>query len=76
MTFSELSERVFEHEKIPRNAVVLTVDDGYKNFYEIAYPILREHKIEASLYVTTDFIDGKDWLWFDKLKVIVKIHLL
>ncbi|MAI63397.1 MAG: hypothetical protein CL600_00705 [Alteromonas sp.] len=71
MTFGELSEQVFEHKKIPNNAVVLTIDDGYKNFYDIAYPILREHKITASLYVTTDFIDGKDWLWFDKLKVIV-----
>jgi peptidoglycan/xylan/chitin deacetylase (PgdA/CDA1 family) len=54
------------------NAVVLTIDDGYEDFYRVAYPILRKHKVPATLYVATDFIDGRTWLWPDIVAFILQ----
>jgi len=54
------------------NAVVLTIDDGYEDFYRVAYPILRKYEIPATLYVTTDFIDGRTWLWPDIVAFILQ----
>lgn len=48
--------------------IALTFDDGHYDFYENAWPILRKYNIPASLYVTTDFINGSLWLWPDLLK--------
>jgi len=40
-------------------AVVITFDDGYQDFYNIVFPILRERSIPAAIFVVPDFIDGK-----------------
>ena len=49
------------------NSVLLTVDDGYQDFYSIAFPILRKYNVPATLFLTVDFIDKGIWLWHDLL---------
>lgn len=61
--------------RLPANAVAITVDDGYRDFYEIAYPIFAAHKIPATVYLVTDFMDGKLWLWTDQLRYANAEHL-
>ena len=51
----------------PRTAII-TVDDGYRDFYEIAYPILRKHGVRATFFVTVNFIEEITWLWPDILR--------
>ena len=41
---------------------VLTFDDGYADFYENAFPMLRERGIPFTLYLTTGHIDGGEVL--------------
>lgn len=53
--------------KVPRNAVILTIDDGYEDFYQVAFPLLREFELVATLFVTTGFVSGEQWLWPDKV---------
>lgn len=48
---------------MPRRGVVLTADDGYRSFYEIAYPILREYGYPATLFVYTDYINRGGVRW-------------
>ena len=59
----------YENKKpVPKNAVVITIDDGYKNVYDYAFPLLKKYQIPATFFVTTNFIDQTDWLWPDKVK--------
>lgn len=37
--------------KVPANAVLLTFDDGYEDFYTVAYPYLKEKKIPATNFL-------------------------
>lgn len=39
---------------LPEKRVVLTFDDGYLSLYNYAWPILKKHNFEATLFVTTD----------------------
>lgn len=55
----------------PDKVVVLTIDDGYRDFYEIAYPELRRRNMAATFFVTTDFVDKKIWLWPDRVRYIL-----
>lgn len=39
-----------------RPKVLITFDDGYRDNYEYAYPILQEMRLPAVVFLTTDFI--------------------
>jgi len=48
---------------LPPRPVLLTVDDGYADFYSNALPILARHGFVATLYVVTGYIGGtSSWL--------------
>jgi len=42
---------------IPKRSVLITIDDGYRSAYDIAYPILKKYGFKATLFIYTDFID-------------------
>lgn len=42
---------------LPAKTVVITFDDGFYNFYKIAFPILREFDFPATLYLTTFYTE-------------------
>ncbi len=49
---------------LPARAIAVTFDDGYRDNYENAYPILVKHHIPATLFLATDFIGtGKLPAW-------------
>ncbi len=43
---------------LPPRAAAITFDDGYVNNLEIAVPVLRELRLQATFYVATGFIEG------------------
>jgi len=42
------------------NSVVITFDDGFRDFYTTAFPVLREFGFTATMFVPTGFITGSD----------------
>jgi peptidoglycan/xylan/chitin deacetylase (PgdA/CDA1 family) len=50
---------------------VLTFDDGYRDNVEHAAPILRHHRAPWTLFVTTDFADGRGRLWWLELEAAI-----
>jgi peptidoglycan/xylan/chitin deacetylase (PgdA/CDA1 family) len=55
--------------QLPRKAVVLTFDDGYKTFREYASPILKELGFTATLFVYTDYVGaGRNALGWSDLR--------
>lgn len=57
--------------QLPKKAVVLTFDDGYRAFREYAYPILKELRYPATLFVYTDYVGaGRNALTWDELKAL------
>ena len=48
-------------------AVVFTVDDGYADFVRVAAPVFAEFDCPVTLFVTTGFLDGQLWLWWDRV---------
>lgn len=57
---------------LQKRAVVITIDDGYEDFYQYALPVFKQFQIPATLFVVSDFIDQKIWLWPDQLAYIME----
>ncbi|MFA4838877.1 MAG: polysaccharide deacetylase family protein [Candidatus Neomarinimicrobiota bacterium] len=56
------------------NAIAITFDDGYRNIYEYAFPILEEFHAPATVFIITDYI-GKSNDWDSHLGWIHFPHL-
>lgn len=51
------------HGSRPRAAI--TFDDGYRDNYLYAAPVLREHGVRATFFVTSGFIGCRRRMWFE-----------
>ncbi len=54
-------------EPLPDNAVALTFDDGFRDNYETAFPLLKKYCCPATLFVATEPIAHKRTLWPNQL---------
>ena len=52
----ELDERMIHDGTGVRPAAAITFDDGYGDFYELAFPLLRKKGIPAALFVVADLV--------------------
>jgi peptidoglycan/xylan/chitin deacetylase (PgdA/CDA1 family) len=52
--------------------VMVTFDDGYRETYEVAYPILDAHNVPATFFLTTGFLDATHTPWWDELAWMVR----
>lgn len=68
ITLDDLYSYYTEGKEIPDNAVIITFDDGYKNNYLYAYPILKEYGFKATIFMITSKIGEHLYLTADDLK--------
>lgn len=55
--------------KLPKNSILVTFDDGYKNNYTEAFPILKKYGIKATIFINTKYIgNSKDYLNWDEIR--------
>jgi peptidoglycan/xylan/chitin deacetylase (PgdA/CDA1 family) len=68
LSMLELSEHLQSGRAFPPNTVVITVDDGYRDFLTVAFPVFSTYDIPVTVFLVTDFLDRKVWLWPDVVK--------
>ena len=71
ISLSEATESLAKNKRLPPNATVITVDDGYRDAFDVAYPILNSFGFPATLFAVADFIDDKCWLWTDVMRFVL-----
>jgi len=57
-----------KNKNIKPYSVVVTFDDGYKNNYTNAFPILNKYNIPATIFCSTNFINKQELFWWNKLE--------
>lgn len=71
ISLAELEGFLAASRPIPPRAVVITVDDGFRSAYDIAYPILKEYGFHATFFIYTDFIGPRlalDWAAINEMR--------
>ena len=56
---------------VPPRSVVVTIDDGFRSAYDIAYPILKSYGFHATFFIYTDFVGAAralSWAQINELR--------
>jgi len=67
VSLANLFERLAGHGPPLRGAVAFTIDDGYVDQATVAAPVFQEFDCPVTTFVTTGFLDGKLWFWWDQV---------
>lgn len=59
-------------EKNVKPVCVLTFDDGWIDFYQNVFPLLKKYQVPATVFLPTNFIGLKKKFWTDRLALILK----
>lgn len=52
--------------------VMITFDDGYRDNFDLAYPLLRKHGLTATFFLATGFLDAPKVAWWDEIAWMVR----
>lgn len=67
----ELAEIIRTRARVPERSCLITFDDGWRDNFDIAYPILRKHEIPALIFLTTGFVGTNRSFWHEELRRIL-----
>ena len=60
-----------EYNKVKKNKkILITIDDGFKSFYNEAWPYLKKNKIPFILFVSTEPVGKRGYMTWDEIKEI------
>ncbi|MCG8487934.1 MAG: polysaccharide deacetylase family protein [Chromatiales bacterium] len=45
-------------QALPKRSVILTIDDGHRSIYKIAYPLLKKYNFPATVFVYSDYMNN------------------
>lgn len=76
LTASELDDIFAGKSKLPEKPILITFDDGYRDFYTDAYPILKKYNAKATAYIVYDFLNRPNYMFSNEVLEISKDGLV
>jgi peptidoglycan/xylan/chitin deacetylase (PgdA/CDA1 family) len=64
-------DALVERTRAPRSrrpAVLVTFDDGYRSYCDLAYPVLKRYDIPALNFLATELVDEPKMMWTDRVE--------
>ena len=72
ISLEELIYHIRNRKEIPYKSIVITFDDGYKDNYTYAFPILKKYNFTATIFLTTNYIGKDKRLGWAKMSALVE----
>lgn len=76
VTLKDLADALDDKIELPAKSVILTFDDGYRDFYTDVFPILKKYQVKAVAFIVYDFLDKPNNLTTWQLKEISNSKLV
>lgn len=72
ISFHDLDRALRDLQPLPPRALIITFDDGYRDNYTTAFPILREFRLPATIFLATGHIGQVKLFWWDQIAYLIK----
>ncbi len=76
ITLDQLYEALNKRAMLPDKPIILSFDDGYRTFYDNAFPILRKYQMKAVEFVITQVLNIPAYLTWDEIGEMDKSGLV
>ena len=71
----EWIQRRAQKKSLPKKAVAITFDDGWRDNYDYAYAHLKNEQVPATIFLVSDLIGTDDTFWPERLmKTVLAAH--
>ena len=67
----DVVDSLISSKPLPAKPVVITFDDGYRDVYTNAFPVLKEKNMRATTFLITQLIGGGEYLTWDQVREMV-----
>ncbi|MGH6761442.1 MAG: polysaccharide deacetylase family protein [Phyllobacterium sp.] len=75
ISMDELVERLSTGRTSARRFATFTLDDGYRDNLQHAWPVFKKHDVPFTIYIAPGLIDGSAILWWEILEQVVSAAL-
>ena len=72
ITIQDLIEHVKQGTPFPENSIVITIDDGFREGYEVMAPILKKKGVPATFYLCSGFENNRDLFYRNKASLLIE----
>lgn len=55
---SQIKNHLLHNDPLPKNAIAITVDDGYIDNYDILFPIIKRMNVPVSIFIVKEYLDN------------------
>jgi peptidoglycan/xylan/chitin deacetylase (PgdA/CDA1 family) len=67
ISMDELIDRLAKKKNFDKPSMAITFDDGYRDNYTLAYPILKQYNLPATIYLISGLIGTTQKVWLDEV---------
>lgn len=76
LTAKEFGEIIDGKRILPKRPVLLTFDDGYRDFYTDVFPLLQKYQVKVTVYMIAGFVGYKNNMTEEQLKEVAQSGLV
>jgi len=76
ISLDELVEGIKDRKKFNHNTVAITIDDGYKDNFIYAYPVLKKYRFPATIFIIANYVDTRgNFIKWEDIKLMEKDNI-
>ena len=67
ISLHEFEDHLIDGVPLPARSCLVTIDDGWIDNYETAFPILKKYSVPAVIFLPTDYISATRLFWQEEI---------
>lgn len=76
LTLDEYADLLKQRKKPKRKSVVITFDDGYRDNFTYAFPVLQKYKFPATIFIVMDWVGKEEMMDWEQIEQLSKSDLI
>ena len=69
--YRELAAAMLQNQTLPSNAAFISFDDGFRECYTVARPLLLKHQVPCMFFLVSDFVDNQNLYYRAKISLCI-----